>query len=802
MTRTTLRAAFAAGMLAILLTPSFIHARWPAYGAPVCTAYNSQSFQVAVSDGSGGIILVWRDLRSGFAGTSFDIYAQRVDAQGNPLWQSDGVAVCTQPEVQDFQVAASDGLGGVIVAWRDVRSGVVDVYVQRISASGTPMWTLDGVAVGTAGAQRDSPAITTDGAGGAIIVWRNLFGGSDLFAQRVNASGVLQWGADGVVVSTIANSTPPITIVSDGAGGAIFAWNDSRNFPDTDIFAQRVDASGTPLWSASGVALCLEGSAQAIRGTVSDGAGGAIVIWVDPRFDDLYSVFAQRVDGAGVTKWQSDGLRVADKMLGDEVDSSPTAIGDGAGGVFVAWVRDNQILAQRVSGLGERKWTSTGVIVSPLPTAGGPVIVSDGTSGTIIGWSDSRLTPLQPDVFAQKLDANGAARWDPDGVPVTTAANSQALEAAVADGAGGALFAWYDSPGSGGTDLYCQRVESRFGFWGRPEPMLAAAADVPADQGGKIRLSWYGSDADVLNEMTISHYSIWRALEEAPPAATKRDLAEIGRGYDQPAWRSERIADTEYFWELIGTQSAIYRDAYSFTASTPFDSISTTNADHYFQIVSHAYESQYLNWPSNVLSGHSVDNLAPPAPLLLTANRAGADVALKWRRVRVSDFQEYRIYRATVAGVSTVPANWVAAATDTLFIDAGAPAGPVYYVVTATDVHENASKPSNEVSVSGATGIGNLPPINRLTVLAHYPNPVSSTASVDVGLPAPSAVEITLFDVSGRKISRSATSLLPAGWRRLDLAAQTDGRPLPNGVYFYRVSAAGESITRKLVVIR
>jgi len=48
-----------------------------------------------------------------------------------------------------------------------------------------------------------------------------------------------------------------VTIVSDGAGGAIVTWSDFRGGdPKAHIYAQRMNATGTPQWAADGVALC------------------------------------------------------------------------------------------------------------------------------------------------------------------------------------------------------------------------------------------------------------------------------------------------------------------------------------------------------------------------------------------------------------------------------------------------------------------------------------------------------------------------------------------------------------------
>jgi hypothetical protein len=43
----------------------------------------------------------------------------------------------------------------------------------------------------------------------------------------------------------------------------------------------------------------------------------------------------------------------------------------------------------------------------------------------------------------------------------------------------------------------------------------------------------------------------------------------------------------------------------------------------------------------------------------------------------------------------------------------------------------------------------------------------------------------------------------PAGWQSVMLSSVDDeGRPLPAGVYFYRVAAAGETVARKMTIAR
>ncbi|MFA4949184.1 MAG: T9SS type A sorting domain-containing protein, partial [Candidatus Krumholzibacteriia bacterium] len=169
---------------------------------------------------------------------------------------------------------------------------------QRVNASGVVQWTADGVALCTPMMSQYSPTIVSDGAGGAIVTWWDYRNGYDIYAQRVNASGVVQWTADGVALCAVGWDQCNPTIVSDGAGGAIVTWDDSRSGGGYDIYAQRVNASGVVQWTANGVALCTATGYQYSPTIVSDGAGGAIVTWWDYRSGNN-DIYAQRVDANG-----------------------------------------------------------------------------------------------------------------------------------------------------------------------------------------------------------------------------------------------------------------------------------------------------------------------------------------------------------------------------------------------------------------------------------------------------------------------------------------------------------------------
>jgi hypothetical protein len=180
----------------------------------LCTAAQSQYDPVIVSDGAGGAVVAWADNR----GPSGDIYAQRVDADGDTLWLGDGVPLCTATGGQGGASIVSDDEGSAIVAWQDNRGpGGFNIYVQRVDAAGNTLWAEDGVALCIATGDQQSPTLTLAGAGSAIVTWQDQRGGySDIYAQRVTRLG--NPGTDPVPISTLAVVVAATALASLGFG--------------------------------------------------------------------------------------------------------------------------------------------------------------------------------------------------------------------------------------------------------------------------------------------------------------------------------------------------------------------------------------------------------------------------------------------------------------------------------------------------------------------------------------------------------------------------------------------------------
>ena len=356
----------------LLLLPNLSHAQWQFDGYPISMAPGIQTGPIAVADGAGGIIVVWLDNRTG----STLIYAQRIDKHGSPQWTQNGVAATASPNEPFQMVVASDGAGGCIIAWSDFIQSVIDIdiYAQRIDPSGTLLWGSNGVAVSTATNNQEAPTIVSDGLGGAIVSWSDNRGatGYDIYSQRIDDLGNAAWTADGVeLVQANFDQTVPES-APDGLGGAVVTWTDLRN-GNFDVYARNISAAGTPMGSSTGRAICTAAGSQFeprvvnVAAPLASPSNDAIIVWRDDRGANT-DVYAQRIiTGSSLPQWTADGVLVCGAADGQY---SARVIADGVGGAVIAWEddrgggTDSDIYAQRIDADASFHWAWNGIAIS------------------------------------------------------------------------------------------------------------------------------------------------------------------------------------------------------------------------------------------------------------------------------------------------------------------------------------------------------------------------------------------------------------------------------------------------------
>jgi hypothetical protein len=243
-------------------------------------------------DASDNIYFAWGNGSSIGGAESF---VQKVDTNGNILWGANGSPASTENDNQnDVQVARNDN-GGAYAAFRNYNVSPQQLQVQHLDSNGNMLWAANGLPVTTNPTKEASFyfGIAADGSGGVVIAWCDNLA-SELYLQRMDSSGNLLWGNDGVLISNQITSSDALLLQMQGSN-SIVSWVDDNNGV---VYAQKLNASGVAQWTPGGVVVSnVDGRSLTSLTVTSD--GGAVIHWTI----DTFAEYISKVNTAGSVVW-------------------------------------------------------------------------------------------------------------------------------------------------------------------------------------------------------------------------------------------------------------------------------------------------------------------------------------------------------------------------------------------------------------------------------------------------------------------------------------------------------------------
>lgn len=826
MSRFALRILGICSLLACLtlLAPPPARAAWsqdPSVNNPVAIDLTGIGFfmQAAIPDGAGGAYVCYQ---SSGASNQFVLNLTRLSASGTvaPGWGSLGVPLAvTTTDEQDARLVP-DGAGGVYAVWTDYRHGAAngDIYVQRFTANGTvaPGWVANGTVVSVSPKHEFDPQAVADGAGGLFVVWELQYtlNDHDIWGAHFASNGAEAGPA--AISSEFAYELGP-SLVSDGAAGMIvgFAY-DSSSTPRSAVRIKRYNAALTSLWGNTGLQLDSQNANYALGPPhLAATANGKFMAAWTRTVGVSNTVIEYASFGSAGTAGFVNSRNDAD------VSFEPIIVADGQDGCFLAWPIYNGFATQsvlwhvRTDGTPATGWT-TGFMSLFTPGVNVSNAGPDGAGG-FVATTDFAGPGSDAYMFRVRSDGSTPPGWNTTvyGTPVSTALGVQYASFCVSDGKGGQIDVFQDTrSGTGNPSIYAQTID-RFGVAGDPSPSIASLKDVPADQGGKLRLVYNASFLDAFASPSIASYWIWRqtpaTLAQAAVGAGASWADDVTADRNASASRSTlslapgrlfrraSAAGASYAWEYVGQQPANTSTRYSFIVPTVSDSVTGHSPYTVVMVEAHGTTPGTF-WPSAVDSAYSVDNLPPAAPAPLTGTYTAGTATLDWGPNAEPDFANYRLYSGATPGFVPGLSNLVASTAARHVVDAAG--APRIYKLTAVDAHGNESAATMLIP-SGTTGVDGpvLPSVVFLRPVA--PNPAHGAVALRFGLPERSRVDLDVFDVSGRLVREVASGELGAGLHDATWdGADASGHAVGAGLYLVRLRAAGRQFEERVALIR
>lgn len=292
-----------------------------------------QSMPDLSMDEDGNFCIVWSDDRN----DNPDIFGQTYSEQGIRIGENVKLNPDTLSSSQVNPDIAMNESGIILCVWESDHNGYNDIYAQFLDADGNPAGENFLVNTNTGSRHQKTPACAINEAGESVIVWRyDGSGKMEIKGQRFDSN--MQAEGDNFTINPvpgdISENHPDVAIAKDG--GFAVVWRDAET-SDFNIYLRKYDSDGLPVTDPLLVNDDGTGADQRHPVIGMDRSGNSVVAWEDNRTGQ-YDIYGQFCNQAG----NPVGLNV--RLTDDSLSvyhGSPSVDVDTSGLGVVVW-RDNR----------------------------------------------------------------------------------------------------------------------------------------------------------------------------------------------------------------------------------------------------------------------------------------------------------------------------------------------------------------------------------------------------------------------------------------------------------------------------
>ncbi len=793
------------------------------------------------ADGSGHAFASWYN--------NVGYYLQKYDGAGNAVWELPTLIVAEANFDRLLGSVTADGVGGAMVCWYDFRDYPQDaIYGQRIDSNGQPVWNSAGLPLTVGSDVRNAVVAQSRSANavdGLLLAWRarpaTLW--DRVHAQKVTLGGEVLWSGDELCPPDDPDTDQSSArIASDLQGGSVVGWFDNAFSPNATVRLTRVNAQGDRPWNGCAVTLVGPGGISSLYGMFV-GVGGndnvhALwsvrgrddgIMWAAARDFDTGQAEAepQRLDdqnvgttsnpahlnlapGRTVTVWEDSrdyslGRNAYFKMLDENGNSSNPPYGeelvdldggrdvdlwgaplcsDGAGGFFCAFrvvstAGVYEVRITRRTADGTRVGPSAGTIVDePFVDQMAPYCAPDGAGGAFVAWGGFDEN-FMLDTWLQRVNDQCVPIW-PEAVRFSQDLNSDDEMIGIVPAENGSCIALYRTGNWPDYQVRAVRATAAGNLlWDvavGPVGLYYNETVIPDGVGGavfgmrtedetdfsKVRVQRLNADGELAWPLDGLHVDSTSIHQIYPDLAIDEHqnvfIAYTTWTTTGEAMRVQKVTpDGELAWGAAGLTLA----ESEYGVYDP--SIAAVNS-----------QNIYVAWaePENGISRLKLVHLdadAELAPDPYWTDLSGADVC------GLPGIQMEP--RLMPDGLGGVVASW----TEHLW--------------TSTEFSIAAQRFFDPIPVSAEES---LPVPSEFALAQNYPNPFNPETVIEFSLPSPAEAKLIVYDITGREVATLVRGPLAAG------AHQTrfDAAAFASGVYFYRLTAGEFVQARKMVLVK
>ncbi len=213
-----------------------------------------------------------------------------------------------------------------------------------------------------------------------------------------------------------------------------------------------------------------------------------------------------------------------------------------------------------------------------------------------------------------------------------------------------------------------------------------------------------------------------------------------------------------------------------------------------------------LTWIDSEIGtgGGNVDLTGPAIPTNFTAISYNGYVLLSWDPNSEDDIWSYSIFRGTIDnGWKDLLTNPPLDKSITNFMDTSIVANTTYYYqIAARDQSNNPSPRSSQISAT-TLKLHSEDLIGNYSLKQNAPNPFNSITSIIYSISNEVPVNITIFDLFGKKINILInTNQVPGEYSITWDGNDSRGCSVSSGIYLYMISAGEYRQTRKMLLLK